>query len=100
MSRILITGAAGMVGRALVGDLLDHPTREVIATDLHRNGLPSGVYFEQMDVTGDDPERLIGKAKPDTIVHLASIVTPPPAWRAIRPSRSMSPAQRRCWPPP
>ena len=31
-----------------------------------------------MDVTTDAPARVIAKVKPDVIVHLASIVTPPP----------------------
>lgn len=75
MSRILITGAAGLVGRSLVAGLDGH---EVLATDIRADGLPDAVEFERMDVTGDDPGRIIGAFKPDVIVHLASIVTPPP----------------------
>ncbi|MFC3614493.1 SDR family oxidoreductase [Lutimaribacter marinistellae] len=74
MTRILITGAAGMVGRAL----LDELQQGVIATDLARpDTLPEGVRFERMDVTTDDPGRVIAETRPDVIVHLASIVTPP-----------------------
>lgn len=76
MSRILVTGANGLVGRALLHELAGH---EVIATDLAPpSDLPAGVTFERMDVTGPDPARVIAATRPDVIVHLASIVTPPP----------------------
>lgn len=75
MSRILITGAGGLVGRALIARLGGH---EVLATDLAEKGLPAGVRFERMDVTGGDPDRAIGAFRPDAVIHLASVVTPPP----------------------
>ncbi|WP_069300080.1 SDR family oxidoreductase [Neptunicoccus sediminis] len=76
MSRILITGAAGAVGQALLAEL-DAVQHQVIATDLHQPDLPGDVTFERLDVTGDDPDRVIGAHRPDTVVHLASIVSPP-----------------------
>ena len=77
MTRILITGAAGMVGRALVEELAE---AEVFATDIHRPcPLPDGIAYARMDVTTGDPDRVIRKVKPEVIVHLASIVTPPRA---------------------
>ena len=72
---ILVSGAAGMVGRALLGELAD---REVVATDLRAEGIPEGVRFERMDVTSGDPARVIAALRPEVVVHLASIVTPPP----------------------
>ena len=72
---ILVSGAAGMVGRALLGELAD---REVVATDLRAEGIPEGVRFERMDVTSGDPARVIAALCPEVVVHLASIVTPPP----------------------
>ncbi len=75
MTHILITGAAGLVGRALVEKL---GACRVTATDIRQGDLPRNVAFERMDVTGDDPDRIIGDLKPDVVVHLASIVTPPP----------------------
>ncbi|WP_375690072.1 SDR family oxidoreductase [Pseudooceanicola sp. LIPI14-2-Ac024] len=74
MSRILITGAAGMVGRALLAEM---PGADVVATDLARGGIPDLVRFRTMDVTGNDPARVIGDERPEVVVHLASIVTPP-----------------------
>ncbi|WP_422028765.1 SDR family oxidoreductase [Roseovarius sp.] len=74
MSGVLVTGAAGMVGRALVRAL---PAGDVVATDLARGALPEGVAFRRMDVTGGDPDGVIGEVRPEVVVHLASVVTPP-----------------------
>lgn len=76
MTRILITGAAGAVGQALLRELAgtDH---EVIATDIRRpSELAPSVEWQALDVTTDAPARVIGEMKPDAVVHLASIVTP------------------------
>ncbi|PJE31490.1 dTDP-glucose 4,6-dehydratase [Pseudooceanicola marinus] len=80
MTRILITGAAGMIGRALTLTLAERGGEvEVVASDLHRPAdLPPQVRFETLDVTGADPMRVIAMVKPDVVVHLASIVTPTP----------------------
>lgn len=67
MTRILITGAGGNVGRALLAGLAGH---EVLATDVAPG-------YARLDVTGDDADRVIGSFRPDVVVHLASIVTPP-----------------------
>ncbi|MCR8827903.1 SDR family oxidoreductase [Pseudosulfitobacter koreensis] len=75
MTRILITGGAGMVGRALAEAL---PEGDVIVTDLARGTLLDHIRFQRMDVTGTDPDRIIANVRPDVVVHLASIVTPPP----------------------
>ncbi|WP_341234692.1 SDR family oxidoreductase [uncultured Sulfitobacter sp.] len=75
MTRILITGGAGMVGRALAGAL---PSENLVVTDLADTGLPGHLRFRRMDVTGEDPDKVIGQERPDVVVHLASIVTPPP----------------------
>lgn len=75
MTRVLITGGAGMVGRSLAETLTGG---EVVVTDLARGDLPGHLPFKRMDVTGSDPDRVIGQVRPDVVVHLASIVTPPP----------------------
>ncbi|MCV2891601.1 SDR family oxidoreductase [Lentibacter sp. XHP0401] len=74
MTRILITGGAGMVGRALAAAL---PADSIVVTDLTRAGLPDHLEFRRMDVTGTDPDTVIKEVRPDVVVHLASIVTPP-----------------------
>ncbi|TDH39271.1 SDR family oxidoreductase [Pseudohoeflea suaedae] len=75
MSRILITGAAGMVATALLEELQGH---EVIATDKSRpKHLPDNASFETMDVRESDPAEVIARTRPDVIVHLASVVNPP-----------------------
>jgi UDP-glucose 4-epimerase len=79
MTRILITGASGMIGRALVHALRE---QEIIATDLApAPDLPSDIGFEKMDVTGVDPAHVIARHRPEVIVHLASIVSPPKGMR-------------------
>jgi UDP-glucose 4-epimerase len=75
MTRILITGGAGMVGRALASAL---PSENLVVTDLADTGLPGHLRFRRMDVTGEDPDKVIEQERPDVVVHLASIVTPPP----------------------
>ena len=75
MTRILITGGAGMVGRALAEALQGG---DIIVTDLARGGLPDHLPFARMDVTENDPDRIIEQQRPEVVVHLASIVTPPP----------------------
>ncbi|KIC47334.1 epimerase [Ruegeria sp. ANG-S4] len=79
MNRILITGAAGAVGSALLEDLKNRPDIDVVATDLREpSRLPGNARFVRMDVTGDDPQTVIGEIRPQTVVHLASVVTPGP----------------------
>jgi UDP-glucose 4-epimerase len=76
MSRVLVTGAAGAVGQVLLGELADAGIH-TLATDIRKpSGIPDHVEFEEMDVRGGDPERVIARFKPEVIVHLASIVSP------------------------
>lgn len=74
MTRILVTGGAGMVGRALAEVF---SPGDVLFTDLDRGGLPAAHRFTRMDVTGSDPATIIASERPKVVVHLASIVTPP-----------------------
>lgn len=78
MTKILITGAGGMIGRALMAQLAGG-AHELVATDLKAPaGLPDGVRFVPLDVTTDAPAHVIARERPEVIVHLASIVTPGP----------------------
>lgn len=81
MTRILVTGGAGMVGRALVSELSGH---DVTVTDLSAAALPADIKFRRMDVTGTDPDTVISEIAPDVVVHLASIVTPPPGMTRVQ----------------
>ncbi|MAS05033.1 MAG: epimerase [Ahrensia sp.] len=76
MTRILITGAAGGIGQALLAEMADG--HDILATDIRPPAsLPAGVEYRALDVRGDDPDAVIGDWKPEVVVHLASIVTPP-----------------------
>lgn len=79
MRKILITGAAGDVGSALLRELSqsDDGPDEVVATDVRLpEEVPKGIRFETLDVRGDDPDQVIGRERPDVVIHLASIVAP------------------------
>jgi UDP-glucose 4-epimerase len=76
VTRVLITGASGAVGTALLAELTGRAI-EVIATDLaDPPTLPDGMRFLKMDVRGDDPARIFATERPDVVIHLASIVAP------------------------
>ncbi|OIQ44972.1 MAG: epimerase [Roseobacter sp. MedPE-SW] len=79
MTKVLITGAAGDVGSALLRELAqsEDSAYEVVATDIRPPAdLPTGIRFETLDVRGDDPDQVIGRERPDVVIHLASIVAP------------------------
>ncbi len=76
MTRVLITGAAGAVGAALL-DTLSGSGHDVIATDIRPPArLPVGIRFVPLDVRGPDTDRVIAHEAPDVVIHLASIVSP------------------------
>lgn len=77
MSRILVTGAAGLVGQALL-DIAGPSGHEIVAGDIREPArLPDRASFRRLDVREGDPDRIIGEVRPEAVVHLASIVTPP-----------------------
>lgn len=76
MTKILITGAAGAVGTALLQELAND-SYDVVATDIAPpSNLPSTMRFVLLDVRGEDADQVIGREKPDVVIHLASIVAP------------------------
>jgi UDP-glucose 4-epimerase len=76
MTRILITGASGGIGQALLAEMPDGG--DVLATDIREPAnLPAGAEYRPLDVRNDDPDKVIGEWQPEVVVHLASIVTPP-----------------------
>lgn len=81
---VLVTGAAGYVGRQLVEALAREPggVATLVASDLHLppegERLP-GVTYEPADVRRADMTELFRRHATDLVVHLAAIVTPGPA---------------------
>lgn len=81
MTAVLVTGAAGYVGRKLVRALAREPGAfsTIVATDVR--DVPSAereahVSYETVDVRSADLGALLAKHQIDTVVHLATIVSP------------------------
>lgn len=77
MTRIMVTGAAGVVGRALLAELAQ-TTHEVIACDeTAPQDLPANARFYPMDVTTDTALRVMARTQPEVVVHLAGVMSLP-----------------------
>ncbi|MCT8334071.1 NAD-dependent epimerase/dehydratase family protein [Leptospira sp. 85282-16] len=81
--RVLITGGAGYIGTSLIQHISkSYPNWKIFSTDIKPfNGLEnfSNVEFQILDITKkEEVISLIQKWKPNSIVHLASILNPPP----------------------
>ncbi len=80
--RVLITGAAGFIGQQLLNELASQqPKWTLIAADIRAQtlqGLKANVEPVLLDIS--EPSQVldcVAAWKPDAIVHLASVVTPP-----------------------
>lgn len=80
--RVLVTGADGFIGRGLVARLAAEPHIEaVVATDVREvpadRRLP-GIAYRVLDVRDPALADVLAAERIDSVVHLASIVTPDP----------------------
>lgn len=81
---VLVTGGAGFIGSNLVDRLLAEDRRVVVIDDLStgtlanldeaRRTAPGSLEFQRTDIASDVVEPLIGRHRPDVIVHLAAQV--------------------------
>lgn len=77
--RILITGADGFLGRSVVAALARHSETTVVALDVRDVPLERqqpGVVYRKQDVRDAQLAQTLRDFAIDTVVHLASIVTP------------------------
>lgn len=81
--RVLITGAAGFIGQQLLNQLaIQQPQWTLIAADIreqNRAGLRPNIEAVRLDISQPQAvQRCVAEHRPQAIVHLASVVTPPP----------------------
>jgi len=81
--KVLITGAAGFIGSQLMEALaVQHPEWTLIASDirpLNQQAMRDNVEAIILDIGKREAVlAAVAQHKPDAIVHLASVVTPPP----------------------
>ena len=76
--KILVTGAAGYIGKQLVEHLYQQDTHEIVACDIRDDNpftnLPN-VMYAKMDIRSEDVLTKLQREQVDVVVHLASIVT-------------------------
>src|ERR1035437_690164 len=73
MSKVVVTGAAGMLGSALIDRLADR--HDVIATDLVAGSGREGVRWSLLDLCDDAAlEGFLALERPDLVVHTAALV--------------------------
>lgn len=82
MKTVLVTGASGYLGKHLIHALASDPEgiKDIIATDIREPSPETrekGITYLKADVRSLEINRIIKTHSVDTIVHLASIVTPP-----------------------
>lgn len=86
--RVLITGGAGYIGTTLIKHITKHfPDWKILTTDIRPlQGLDPipHLEFQTLDISQrDEVIKLIQTWEPDSIVHLASILNPPPGMSEV-----------------
>ena len=76
-TKVLVTGSSGYLGSQTVAGLAARADLAVIALDVREPAtrLP-GVTYEIADIRAPEVDAVVGRHRPDVVVHLASIVTP------------------------
>ena len=82
LNTVLVTGASGYLGEHLIRALASDPegVKEIIAADIRKPSPETrekGVTYLEADVRSLEMGKIIKNHSVDTIVHLATIVTPP-----------------------
>lgn len=77
--KVLVTGASGYVGTQLAGELA-RAGHEIVALDVRTplGVLHPGIRTVRADICSPETARAIRAARPEAVVHLAAVVTPPP----------------------
>ncbi len=77
--KVLVTGAAGYIGKQLVEHLYQQGTYEIVACDI-RDDNPfealHNVAYMNLDIRSGEVLPILQEEQVDVVVHLASIVTP------------------------
>ncbi|MFC7309337.1 NAD-dependent epimerase/dehydratase family protein [Streptomyces monticola] len=84
-STVLVTGAAGCIGRALLRELAAHAPGRVVGVGLEeRPELPDGTAHHRLDIRDRDALiRLFRRTRPDLVFHLAAQRDPGLAEREV-----------------
>jgi UDP-glucose 4-epimerase len=76
---IFVTGAAGYIGRLTVAELAGHEdVGTVVAYDIREAEVPEAVVTVSGDIASQEIAPLLEQHGIDTVIHLASILKPPP----------------------
>lgn len=78
--RILITGAAGFIGQQVLSDLaVQQPNWQLFAADIREITARDNIHSLHLDISQRaEVLKVVAQCRPDAIVHLASVVSPPP----------------------